>query len=433
MPPRRTYTRKKVKVEYEDENDQSNNQTADSSAELKSEAIDFDSFKFDPNSSIKQSDEVKQSESSVDTKSEVVDESIKHSTDESKTTEGDIENAGPPHWREVFNLIMQMRSTRDAPVDMTGCDRAGDETRDPKIQRFRVLVSLMLSAQTKDAVTHAAIQALNARWNDGLTIQNIQSIDQAELDALIHKVGFHTRKAEFIKRTADILANHFEYDIPDSIESLCSLPGVGPKMAHLAMNSAWQRVMGIGVDVHVHRIANRLGWVSTREAEETREDLQAFVPYSMWNSINKILVGFGQQICLPRGPKCTECLVSHLCPVGKVNVERISKGLSPINPTKEQARAAVKPTKRKRTHYAKFDESTPSPRLKKEAREAGVSVEEEQTAEAMESRAEALENDTDTASSSSTNQSTNHSLSSTADELAPRSRSGRSRKINYKE
>ena len=92
------------------------------------------------------------------------------------------------------------------------------------------------------------------------------------------------------------------------------LPGVGPKMAYLCMQHAWKSNVGIGVDVHVHRISNRLGWVRTKKPEETRRDLEEWLPKEYWDSINLMLVGFGQTICTPMAPRCSQCKVNHLCP-----------------------------------------------------------------------------------------------------------------------
>ena len=123
---------------------------------------------------------------------------------------------------------------------------------------------------------------LNAHWSDGLTVPNILSSSESEIDQLIRRVGFHTRKANYIIRTARILHSHYADDIPNTIAGLCSLPGVGPKMAYLAMQVAWKSLVGIGVDTHVHRICNRLGWTHSREAEETREQLEEFLPKELW-------------------------------------------------------------------------------------------------------------------------------------------------------
>lgn len=106
------------------------------------------------------------------------------------------------------------------------------------------------------------------------------------------------------------------------------MPGVGPKMGHILMNVAWGRAEGIGVDVHVHRISNRLKWVKSNTPEQTRVQLESWLPKEYWPTINKTLVGFGQTICRPVGPKCNDCYVSEYCP---------SASLSPVKNKKRKA------------------------------------------------------------------------------------------------
>lgn len=112
-----------------------------------------------------------------------------------------------------------------------------------------------------------------------------------------------------------MLVEEYKGDIPDSIEGLLKLPGVGKKMAHLCMKSAWNVTTGIGVDVHMHRIINRLNWVPkpTKTAEETRVALEDWLPFELWNEINHMLVGFGQTICASK-PKCDICKNTSICP-----------------------------------------------------------------------------------------------------------------------
>ncbi|KAG0005442.1 hypothetical protein BGZ65_011129 [Modicella reniformis] len=120
----------------------------------------------------------------------------------------------------------------------------------------------------------------------------------------------------FMKRIAEICKTKYDGDIPGTAEELIALPGVGPKMAYLTLQVAWNKNLGIGVDTHVHRIANRLGWVKTEKdgPEGTREALQSWLPKEHWREINYILVGFGQVLCLPRGPLCNVCPVQERCP-----------------------------------------------------------------------------------------------------------------------
>ena len=152
----------------------------------------------------------------------------------------------------------------------------------------------------------------------GLTPKHIQETSDEKLGELIRKVGFWTKKVQYIKKTTDILLEKYDGDIPDTIEELVKLPGVGPKMGYLALKVAWNKIDGIGVDVHVHRICNRLEWVHTNSPEQTRVALEAWLPKQYWWEINLLLVGFGQQIC-KGSPKCSECKLRNMCPSSKYN------------------------------------------------------------------------------------------------------------------
>ncbi|KAI9032906.1 DNA glycosylase [Phycomyces nitens] len=230
----------------------------------------------------------------------------------------------PANWRIVFDRIKAYRKVTEAPVDTMGCERLGDPTADPATYRFQTLVALMLSAQTKDTVTSVAVRNLQKDLPGGLTLESILNVDEQELDDRIRAVGFHTKKAAYIKKTAEILRDKFNRDVPSTIEDLTSLPGVGPKMGFLTLQIAWKLNMGIGVDVHVHRISNRLGWCKTMDKlpEDTRKNLESWLPKEHWREINPILVGYGQIVCLPRGPKCGECPVREFCPSSTVKVKK---------------------------------------------------------------------------------------------------------------
>lgn len=127
----------------------------------------------------------------------------------------------------------------------------------------------------------------------------------------------------YLQQTAQVLRDRYNDDIPRSIEELCDLPGVGPKMAHLCMTVAWGETVGIGVDVHVHRITNLWGWTGkkgTNTPEQTRMALETWLPRDRWKEINYLLVGFGQTVCLSRGAKCGECTLAErgLCRAARV-------------------------------------------------------------------------------------------------------------------
>lgn len=171
----------------------------------------------------------------------------------------------------------------------------------------------MLSSQTKDQVTFDAMIRLKAH---GLTPAKLCEIGVEELADILKPVGFHNSKAKHIKNVAKILVDQYDSDIPNTIDGLIALPGVGPKMAHICMRIAWNIVSGIGVDTHVHRISNRLKWVknTTKQPEQTRIELEKWLPINYWSEVNELLVGFGQTICTPTNPKCSGCLNYEICP-----------------------------------------------------------------------------------------------------------------------
>lgn len=149
-----------------------------------------------------------------------------------------------------------------APVDTVGADSLGDWDAvergeiDAKVARFRTLLALMLSSQTKDQVTANAMANLRGTFAP-LTVDTIRAATEAQIDKCIEKVGFHHRKSTYIKKTVDILHEKYDDDVPATIKEIMDLPGVGPKMGFLLMQIAWKNVIGIGVDTHVHRISNR--------------------------------------------------------------------------------------------------------------------------------------------------------------------------------
>ncbi|MBV98188.1 Endonuclease III-like protein 1, partial [Eschrichtius robustus] len=202
----------------------------------------------------------------------------------------------PQDWRRQLENIRTMRSGKDAPVDQLGAEHCYDLSAPPKVRRYQVLLSLMLSSQTKDQVTAGAMQRLRAR---GLTVDSILQTDDSTLGTLIYPVGFWRNKVKYIKQTSAILQQRYDGDIPASLAELVALPGVGPKMAHLAMAVAWGTVSGIGTP-------------SLQCPPE--EEGSGYLMRELWSEINGLLVGFGQQTCLPLRPRCQTCLNRALCP-----------------------------------------------------------------------------------------------------------------------
>ncbi|TPX13991.1 uncharacterized protein E0L32_005691 [Thyridium curvatum] len=229
----------------------------------------------------------------------------------------------PTGWADIYALVRHMRfspggAAANAPVDTMGCERLALPSASPRDRRFHTLVALMLSSQTKDTVNAAAMARLHAELPacapgkpPGLNLDNVLAVEPALLNELIGKVGFHNNKTKYIKQAAQILRDQHGGDIPRTIAGLTSLPGVGPKMAHLCMSApdGWADCRGIGVDVHVHRITNLWGWHATRGPEGTRAALESWLPRGRWREINSLLVGLGQAVCLPVGRRCGDCEV----------------------------------------------------------------------------------------------------------------------------
>jgi endonuclease III len=181
---------------------------------------------------------------------------------------------------------------------------------------FRVLVAAMLSSRTKDPVTNAAVERL---WVRAGTPEAILAIPEAELSALLKPVGFYIQKASQLHGLCSTLLSRFGGEAPATREELMELPGVGRKVANLVLNVCFD-VAAICVDTHVHRIANRLGWVVTDTPEETEHALMAAIDAQHWSVLNRVLVNHGQQVCHPTSPKCSACPIAAHC--ARVGVER---------------------------------------------------------------------------------------------------------------
>ncbi|EPR78377.1 Endonuclease III [Spraguea lophii 42_110] len=220
---------------------------------------------------------------------------------------------------ELYFKIKKQRENIIAPVDTMGC-HAVPENLDEDTRRWQLLVKLLLSAQTKDEITHATLEKLNKELIVGnkdntkdinqLTIKNIRECKIEHLNDLIKKVGFHNRKAKYIKAIADIGR------LPSDYDGIMKLPGVGPKMTLLYFQFAYNKVLGISVDLHVHRISNRLKIINTKSELQSRKELEKVIPKEEWGFYNKVMVGFGQVIC-KSNPECSKCIIKDECPSSK--------------------------------------------------------------------------------------------------------------------
>ena len=183
---------------------------------------------------------------------------------------------------------------------------------------FKILVSTILSARTKDEVTKIATERLFSKIKN---VYDLQKLDEKEIEELIYPVGFYRNKAKLLKKLANVLIEEFGGKVPQRIEDLTKLPGVGRKTANLVLILGFNKD-GICVDTHVHRIVNRWGYVKTKIPEETEMELRKKLPKKFWKRINTLLVSFGQNICKPVSPKCSVCGLKDICPKIGVKIFR---------------------------------------------------------------------------------------------------------------
>jgi endonuclease-3 len=176
---------------------------------------------------------------------------------------------------------------------------------------FHVLISTLLSARTQDATTLAASQRLFGKADSP---EAMARLSVRQIERLIYPVSFYRHKAIHVRATCARLLEQYGGRVPDTMEALLTLPGVGRKTANLVLILAHGSRRNICVDTHVHRISNRLGWVSTRTPEETEQALYRTVPKRWWPDVNLYLVTWGQNVCRPVGPRCQACVLAARCP-----------------------------------------------------------------------------------------------------------------------
>ncbi|MFL6522496.1 MAG: endonuclease III domain-containing protein [Nitrososphaera sp.] len=180
-----------------------------------------------------------------------------------------------------------------------------EEQNDP----FKILIGTILSARTRDENTTKVIKNLFARFK---TPNDIALADIEEIKKLIRSIGFYNVKAERIKQVSQLIVNRFGGQVPDDIESLLELPGVGRKTANCVLVYAFNKP-AIPVDIHVHRISNRLGLVCTKTVKQTEIELNKIVDRRLWTKVNNTFVMYGQNVCLPVKPLCKVCDLRGMC------------------------------------------------------------------------------------------------------------------------
>jgi len=174
---------------------------------------------------------------------------------------------------------------------------------------FYVLISTVLSQRTRDEVTQVATRRLFKRYD---TPEEFAAADVDDIENLIKDVGFYRMKAPRVIQIASILLEKHGGEVPDDMDLLLKLPGVGRKTANCVLAYAFSKDV-VAVDTHVHRISNRLGIVNTSNPDQTEVALQDVLPEDMWRDVNELLVSFGKEICRPISPKCVVCPVEDMC------------------------------------------------------------------------------------------------------------------------
>jgi endonuclease III len=201
---------------------------------------------------------------------------------------------------------MEQALNREKPPRLTALrELQTEEQGDP----FRILIGTILSARTRDENTKPVVNRLFERFK---TPQDLAAADIDEIKKIIHSIGFYNIKADRIKQVSQMLVSKFGGQVPSDIDQLLELPGVGRKTANCLLVYAFDKP-AIPVDVHVHRISNRLGLVKTKMPEQTELELSKLVDKRLWTKVNDTFVMYGQNICLPVRPNCKACDLKKMC------------------------------------------------------------------------------------------------------------------------
>jgi len=213
-----------------------------------------------------------------------------------------------------IHAMVQIVEEEVAAFPITTVDDIAKRSHDP----YKVLISTIISSRTKDEVTAAASEALFARAE---TAEQLAALTEEEIRELIYPAGFYKTKAGHLKETGRIIHEELDDQVPDTIKELVKLPGVGRKTANLVVTLGFNKP-GICVDTHVHRIFNRWGYISTKTPKKTEMALRDKLPQQYWIPINNLLVSYGQHVCKPISPFCSDCRLSYMCEQRDVDQSR---------------------------------------------------------------------------------------------------------------
>lgn len=206
-------------------------------------------------------------------------------------------------FQAILEILKESTKGMQRPMSRLIVEKYG---QDP----FLVLVSCLLSLRSRDSMTYEVSQRL---FEQAKTPRELLALASRDLEAIIKKIGFYRKKAATLQMVSRMLIERFDGKVPATEEELLSLPGVGPKTANLVLSVGFNKP-AICVDVHVHRVCNRLGLLTTKTPEQTEAALKVLVPRQQWSQINDLFVMWGQNICTPLSPRCSICPLSPLCP-----------------------------------------------------------------------------------------------------------------------
>ncbi len=212
----------------------------------------------------------------------------------------------------IIKILEKETRTFTPPLAHTIIKKYGNThaTKDTQVNLpFLILITCLLSLRSKDSVT---IHVCHDLFSLARTPEEITKLPLPKLKKIIFKIGFYNTKARVLHNVSKIILEKYNNQVPRTREELLTLPGVGRKTANLVLGLAYN-IPAICVDIHVHRIANRLGIIKTKTPEQTEHALEKILPKKHWIIFNKLLVSWGQNICTPRSPKCPKCTIKHLC------------------------------------------------------------------------------------------------------------------------
>ena len=207
--------------------------------------------------------------------------------------------------KDIHKILAIIKDEMSQWADTAIGQVAEQTARDP----FRVLIGTILSLRTQDKTTARACERL---FTLAATPEQMLNLSETTIDQAIYPVGFHVTKAQNIIKICRRLVDQYDGHVPDDLDTLRTFPGVGRKTANLVITLGFNKP-GICVDVHVHRISNRWGYVSTKTPDDTEFALRDKLPKKYWITYNECLVTYGQNICKPVSPHCSICLLTPFC------------------------------------------------------------------------------------------------------------------------